>query len=360
MSMERVTHELSAAARSHGSERGAMPMPASSEREPRWPAYQGVTYYGRQAVKPSPFDWRIGAYLFASSLAGAAQIIATVARRIASPRLRSAVRNGRLVAFAGAVTGPLLLIGDLKTPQRWYNMLRIFRSTSAMSIGSYVLTAFGASSTLALVAEWTRGRRAHSALARAAELSAALSGAGMLTYTGALLSSTSTPVWAAESPLLSARFAASGMAAGAAALSALEQLAGRSANAVPLDALAFVSTGTYAALSRVSRQRLAAAGVDRPLREPPHRSLHRIGSTLLVSVPLACHALTLVSGRRSRAISLLASIATLAGAACTRYALLEAGKASAKRGADYLRFTAQPSEAAAPAHGDRSIEGAAS
>src|SRR5690349_17214886 len=182
-----------------------------------WDGGAPQTYYGRQAIKPAPFDWRIGVYLFVSSVSGAAQLIAAIANRVAPRTMRNVVRNGRHLAFAGAVSGPLLLIGDLKTPQRWYNMLRIFKRTSAMSIGSYILSTFGALTAVTALAELVRRR--NRPLARAletAEVPAALAGAGMLTYTGALLSSTSTPLWAAEAPLLGARFAASGIAAGAA------------------------------------------------------------------------------------------------------------------------------------------------
>src|SRR3954447_25365814 len=106
--------------------------------------YRGETYYGTQAVKPAPFKWHAAAYLFVSGVAGGAQVVAALADMRAPSRMRSVVRNGRHLALAGAMAGPLLLVADLKTPQRWYNMLRIFRRTSPMSIGTYVLTAFGA------------------------------------------------------------------------------------------------------------------------------------------------------------------------------------------------------------------------
>ena len=54
---------------------------------------------------------------------------------------------------AGSVVGAALLIIDLHTPTRFYNMLRIFRPTSPMSIGSYVLTSFGALSALLAAAQ---------------------------------------------------------------------------------------------------------------------------------------------------------------------------------------------------------------
>src|SRR3546814_15451143 len=58
---------------------------------------------------------------------------------------------------------------DLRTPRRWYNMLRIFRPTSPMSFGSYILTAFGGFSALTLLGEFVEGR---GRLGRAAEQAA--------------------------------------------------------------------------------------------------------------------------------------------------------------------------------------------
>jgi protein NrfD len=298
------------------------------------------TYYGRQAVKPAPFDWRVGIYLSVSSVSGAAQLIAAVAQRVAPRSMRNVVRNGRYLAFVGAAGGPLLLIGDLKTPQRWYNMLRIFKRTSATSIGSYILSAFAAVSGMTALAETVRRR--NRPLARALQVSetpAAIAGAGMLTYTGAMLSSTSTPLWAAEAPLLGARFAASGIAAGAAALSIAEQLSGNDHSARALDTLGLVATGTYAVISRTARERLHEAGVDAPLETSRAAPLHKAGATLSTTIPLVCHVLNALGGNRSRALSVIASISTLAGAVLTRSALLHAGKESAKSAADYLRYT---------------------
>ena len=97
------------------------------------PEWSGETYYGLASVKPSPFDWKIATYVYVAGLAGSSQIIATLADRLGDERDESIVRNGRAVAFAGALIGAPLLIVDLKTPERFYNMLRIFRTSSPMS-----------------------------------------------------------------------------------------------------------------------------------------------------------------------------------------------------------------------------------
>ena len=114
-------------------------------------SYGGESYYGRPAVKASPYGWKVALYTFLGGLAGSAQVIATLADLVSPRKHRALVKAGRvLAAVNGALLGPALLVLDLHTPQRWYNMLRIFRRTSPMSIGSYVLTAFGAFSAASL------------------------------------------------------------------------------------------------------------------------------------------------------------------------------------------------------------------
>src|SRR5690606_8373966 len=141
----------------------------------------------------SHYKGLVALYTFLGGLAGAAQVIATLADRFRRRPRDPLVRNGRMIAAAGGgMAGPALLIADLYTPRRWFNMLRIWRSTSPMSIGSYILTAYGGSSFIVAAA---RGRFPRAA--RAVQLPAAVAGAGMTTYTAPLLSSTATPLWAA-------------------------------------------------------------------------------------------------------------------------------------------------------------------
>jgi protein NrfD len=155
------------------------------ERLPAQPReYRGPTYYGRPALKPSPWTWEVAAYIFLAGLGGSAQIIATAADLLGGRRMRSVVRHGRYLAAASAVLGAPLLISDLKTPRRWYNMLRIFRPASPMSIGSYILTTFGAASAVTAASDLLADRTQSGRIAKVAQIPAALAGAGMSTYTG--------------------------------------------------------------------------------------------------------------------------------------------------------------------------------
>jgi formate-dependent nitrite reductase membrane component NrfD len=102
-----------------------------------------VTYYRLPSVKPSLWGGLVSGYIFVAGVGGSVQIIASAADLIGDRALAPIVRNGRYIARGATVLGGPLLILDLHTPQRWYNMLRIFRKTSPMSIGTWVLISFG-------------------------------------------------------------------------------------------------------------------------------------------------------------------------------------------------------------------------
>jgi hypothetical protein len=119
---------------------------------------QDVTYYGLPSVKPSLWGGLVSSYMFVAGVGGSAQIIASAADLVGDPALAPIVRNGRYIALGATVLGGPLLIIDLHTPQRWYNMLRIFRKTSPMSIGTWVLMSFGPLSAALAAAQFTADR----------------------------------------------------------------------------------------------------------------------------------------------------------------------------------------------------------
>ena len=277
-----------------------------------------MSYYEQPAIKPSPYGMLVALYTFVAGLSGAAQVIAALTRH------GKVQRNGQFVAaLGGAVVGPLLLILDLHTPRRWYNMLRIYRRTSPMSIGSYILTAFGGASLATL----TPARPL-------AKLPAAVAGAAMTTYTAPLLSATATPLWAATPRALAVEFAASGFACGAAALALGEHLAGRHP-ARALERIAGAATATSLAASTAAHFGRARSGVAGP--QGRWGGAHKVGLALGMVVPLACYALNGVRGRSPRRAAVAAGC-ILAGSLLARWALFKAGNASAQRPAEYLRF----------------------
>jgi protein NrfD len=302
------------------------------------------TYYERPALKPSLYGWTVALYIFIGGLAGAAQIIATAIDLLGLPGSATLVLVGRCIALAGAIIGGILLIVDLHTKQRFYNMLRIFRATSPMSIGTYVLMSFGFWSLLAVVAQlldWP-------IIALACGILASLSGWGMTSYTAALLAATATPLWAAAPRLLAVRFAGSAMATGAAALCiaslwspAQPGLTGALSNIAGL-ALVVELIAAIAALVVYRRK-----SVSQPLESLPWGPVHLVGVLLVgLLVPIVLFAVTDIVGASDGLLPGVASACVLIGGLLMRGTILLAGNRSALRPRDYFRLAGEAVAAA--------------
>lgn len=300
-------------------------------------AWGGPTYYGREQVKAAPFNnWLVGGYIFLAGLSGAAMLLASLLDLSGRSDTQRAVARGRYLALLGPTIGTAMLVSDLHTPKRFYNMLRLFKATSPMSIGSWTLVAFALFSTPIALAQRLLGRRGGAA-ARVAQVPAALAGAGLATYTASLLSATSTPLWAAAPCATAVRFAASSVAAGTAALSLGEGR--RSRVGRDLDRIAVLALATELLATVTADERYRQTGVAPAMRTLPgvmeEAGAVGVGTVLPLGLHLA--SLTLLP-RRSKFLSTLASAAILAGGAVFRIAFLAAGDESARRPDISLRF----------------------
>ena len=86
----------------------------------------------------------------------------------------------------------VLLVADLGRPTRFLNMLRVAKVTSPMSVGTWLLSAFGTAVAAATASEVTGiGRRT----GRVAEAVAAALAPAMATYTAVLVADTAVPAW---------------------------------------------------------------------------------------------------------------------------------------------------------------------
>jgi len=310
-------------------------------------AWQGPTYYGRSQLKPAPFEkWAVGGYIFLAGLSGAAAMISALLDAGQGGPAARPVRRGRYLSLLAPTIGAALLISDLHTPKRFYNMLRIAKPTSPMSIGTWILMGFSSFAGLSAIGQflsdrvpglrWLRGA------ARVAQVPAALAGAGLSTYTASLLSATSTPLWAAAPEALAVRFGSSSIAAGASALSLGEpsRRLRRKLDAVTVAALA-AELGAIMASQRSYERKGVADALDGSWGRVEDWGANRLG----VIAPLAVHGLSLLASGRDRplpkALSSAASLAVLAGSLLLRVSILGAGAESAARPDISFRF-AQP------------------
>jgi len=263
-----------------------------------------TTYYDVPLLKPPVWTWEVPVYFFVGGIAGGAAVIGSVAQWTGSDG--TLVRDARWIAAAGGPASAMLLTGDLGRPERFINMLRTFNSHSPMSIGSWTLASFSATSTSALIP----------AVSPIAAPATAVLGAAMLTYTGVLIGATAIPVWNTNVGLLPVHFAASGMAAGAATLT----LMGHEEPALNDIAIGAAVVETLIGASIESSDDPALA----PLREGASGWIIRAGGVLSGPVPLVIRAAT-----RNRTWRRVASVAALGGSLLTRIGWIAAGRASA-------------------------------
>jgi formate-dependent nitrite reductase membrane component NrfD len=257
-------------------------------------------YYGLPLLKPPVWTWEIPTYFFVGGAGGAAAVIGMMARMSgADPKL---VRDARWAAAVAANVSTPLLIADLGRPERFLNMLRIFKPQSPMSVGAWIVAAFGGTSTAAIIFP----RRVADLFA----FTSAALGLGMATYTGVLLGATAIPIWSLHVRLLPIHFGASALASAASTL----ELMGNDQRALNALALGAAAVETFIGID-IERKGVGPSG-----------PLIRLGGVLSGPVPLA---LRLIGGRSSR-IRRAAALISLAGSLITRFAWVEAGKASAK------------------------------
>jgi len=283
------------------------------------PDAEFTSYSGRPVIKEPVWQAPdVAGYLFFGGLAGASSVLAASAHVSGH---RDVARVAKLTALGAISLSAAALVHDLGRPARFTNMLRVFKPSSPMSVGSWLLAGYGPVAGAAAVSEVTGILPAAGA---AATLGAGLLGPAIATYTAALICDTAVPAWHAgyrEMPYVfagSAASAAGGMGLLATALDAAE----------PARRLAVLGAGAELVAKRRLIKRLATPGPV-SLSEPYETG--RAGVMLRVAEGLTAGGLAgALLGRRSRALSALSGASLLVASALTRFGIFEAGMASAR------------------------------
>lgn len=146
-----------------------------------------MSYYGRPLLKPPVWEIDIPLYYYLGGAAGAALALGAAAQLSGDARMRVLVRRCQWIGILGSSAGGLLLIHDLGRPERFLHMLRVFRPTSPMNMGAWILSG---AAPLGMGARLLPGR-----LGRIAGYGAGVFGLALAGYTGVLLSNTALPVY---------------------------------------------------------------------------------------------------------------------------------------------------------------------
>ena len=272
------------------------------------------SYYGRPVIKEPVWSAPgVAGYLFFGGLAGASSALAGAAGLADRPELARAAKT----AAAGAISlSVVALVRDLGRPARFLNMLRVFKPTSPMSVGSWLLAAYGPAAGAAAASAVT-GRLPR--IGRAATATAAALGPAVAAYTAAVLSDTAVPAWHEAHRELPYVFVGSA----ATAAGGLGLVLVPPERAEPARRLALLgAAGELLAKSMLIRRLGPGA---RPYQSGRAGDLMQAGEVLTAG-GLAAAAL----GGRSRVLAVAAGTALVTASALTRFGIFHAGRESAR------------------------------
>jgi formate-dependent nitrite reductase membrane component NrfD len=272
------------------------------------------SYYGRSIVKEPVWTWEIPAYFFTGGIAGGSGVLHGIGRLTGNERL---ARTSLFVAAAMEAVSPLLLISDLGRPERFLNMFRVFKVTSPMSVGSWILGVSGGATMTAAALELVERLKP---LKVAAETVSFLSGPPLTTYTGALVANTAIPAWHEGRHELPWLFGASASATSGAATT----LFLAPAEAGPARRLAVGGAVGELVWTQLMEKRLGFVGEVYKQGEAGKAARVAKTCTALGAGLLAW------KGGRSRAAAVAGSALVLAGGAAMRWSIYKAGFQSAR------------------------------
>jgi formate-dependent nitrite reductase membrane component NrfD len=279
------------------------------------------TYYDHPMLKQPVWIWSIPAYFYVGGVAGVGATFGAAAQLIAPSAMHSLIMRSRWAGTFGGALSAALLIHDLGRPARFLNMLRVFRISSPMSIGSWILTLFSSATGAAALLPF--GPCIFRPLANLFGLISGILGLGLAGYSGVLLSQTAVPLWQASYRITPVLFLASGTAA-ASSFFEFFKLNSREASAVEW----FGSMGKVTELAAIfvlesNARRIARVG--RPLNSGFSGFLWQSAKAFTI----ASAVISILPGKSRRKRIIAGVLGSLAGI-CLRFGLFYAGKSSAR------------------------------
>lgn len=275
------------------------------------PSAELRSYYDRPILKAPVWRWPIPAYFFTGGMAGASALLAAGGR---ARGLRRLARRSRLTSLAALGASTVLLVDDLGRPDRFYNMLRVLKPTSPMSVGSWLLAAFAPAVGAGVLSDLT-GRAP--GLGAAADAAAAALGPAVSTYTAVVLANTAVPAWHAAGRFLPAVFASSSAAAAG-------------GMAVTLGADETGPARRFAVAGAIGEW-LATAAMERHSgpEGAPYRKANARRLLLAARMCTVAGTAALVAPGRRRRAEVLGGQLLVAGSVLTRFGVVAAGRQSA-------------------------------
>jgi formate-dependent nitrite reductase membrane component NrfD len=296
------------------------------------------TYYDIPMLKRPLWRWEIALYFFLEGISAGAFLLATMADLFGDDEYDEMIATAHRLSFVTLLPCPPLLIADLGRPERFHHMLRMWKPSSPMNTGAWALSGYSLPVGLLAVKQLTGdGPLSNFGLVRKASqlVPTRIFGVAglpftltMLSYPGVLLSTTSTPVWS-RNRFLGALFACSSISSGAAALSLLLSLRGKSDGKAVGRLESFETIASMCESATIGAYIVSSRDAAEPLtggRYAKHFWLGAVGAGL----PTLLKLITPKSRNRNRLSTIFRSALTLAGALALKWAVVHAGRISAE------------------------------
>jgi formate-dependent nitrite reductase membrane component NrfD len=310
------------------------------------PRREDKNYYGIPPIKRAHWTWQIPIYFWIGGISAGVQLFTTLAN-VLGHKDEALTRIGRYTAIATMILSPVLLIWDLGRPERFFNMMRIWKLRSPMSNQSWALVVYGTLSGILAARQaaedglWGCNLLSRTLIKTVPARLISLIGLPFALFigsnTGTLLSATSVPIWARNWMLMGPTFLASGVSTALSYLSLVLHLGGwgeektlrvlHRAERLVLLLEAGLIAGSLIRMGRWSK----------PLFSTEIGPFF-VGGTLIggIAAPLA-----LLSGREARNKSILTSVLVLLGGLAFRFNMVQAGRKSADDPEAYFTFASR-------------------
>lgn len=270
------------------------------------------TYYGQPVLKEPTWHWYIPAYFYLGGMAAGSSILAAGADLTGDARLARAAKVTAVAAIGGSAGA---LVADLGVPSRFHHMLRVFRPTSPMNVGSWLLGVYGPAVGVAALTDVSGRFRRTGSLAT---WGAALVAPAIATYTAVLIADTAIPAWHDARRTMPSLFASGAAAAAGGVVTAVVPESG------PARSFAMAGGCGEAVWSSLQHRTLAPE-VAKAYHSPKAKRLNRFATIASVGGS----ALVALAGNRRPALARAGGVAIALAAAAERFSVVAAGHASA-------------------------------
>ncbi len=285
------------------------------------PRSSDPAYYDRPLLKEPIWELAVPLYYYVGGMTGAALVLAAAAQALRPKHAERLIKRCHRIGFVGAAISSGLLIFDLGRPERFLNMLRVFRPTSPMNVGAWILSGVSGTSTMTISLLGRSGP--WGTAGEAFGFASGFLGMGLATYTGVLVANSAVPLWQESRRVLPILFGASAMASVG---SAFEMFVESSAERRITSVFGLVGqVAEIAASVAMEKQASVVPRVGRPLKRGFSGAMWK-AAAVFTAGSIAARVLPNPSRKRRIAVGVLGTLGSL----LMRFAVAHAGSVSAR------------------------------